>query len=238
MPLPEFTAIIADDEPAARLGVRQLLRAWPAWSVVAECRNGDEVLAALEQHRADVLFLDIQMPGVDGFEVVRRRTAEAMPPIVFLTAYEEFALQGFEAQALDYLVKPVTEERFARTMQRLTRMHAHGARTTVPALLIATARGMIRLDPEEIDWIEAADNYVRIWTGGRSYLLRESMQRLDQRLERAGFCRAHRRALIRIGAVRQLVRTAPESWEAVLVSGERIPISRRQRPALLAALGE
>ncbi len=97
---------------------------------------------------------------------------------------------------------------------------------------------MIRVDPEEIDWIEAADNYARIWTGGRSYLLRESMQRLERRLERAGFCRAHRRALIRIGAVRQLVRSASDSWEAVLVSGDRIPISRRQRPALVAALGE
>lgn len=233
---PDFAAIIADDEPAARLGVRQLLRAWPAWRVAAECRNGAEVLAALEQHRADVLFLDIQMPGIDGFEVVRRRTPEAMPPIVFLTAYEEYALKGFEAQALDYLVKPVTEERFARTMQRLTRLGARGENAAVPSLLIATPRGMLRLDPDEIDWIEAADNYARVWTGGRSYLLRESMHSLERRLERAGFCRAHRRALIRIGAVRQLHRSAPDVWEAVLTSGVRIPISRRQRAALVAAL--
>lgn len=238
MSAPEFTAIIADDEPAARLGVRQLLRAWPAWTVIAECRNGAEVLAALEQHQPDVLFLDIQMPGIDGFEVVRRRTPEAMPPVVFLTAYDEFALEGFEAQALDYLVKPVTEERFARTMQRLIRLAPRSREVREPGLLIATPRGMIRLDPEEIDWIESADNYARVWAGSRSYLLRESMHRLEDRLRTAGFCRAHRSALIRIGAVRQLVRTSDEGWEAVLSSGARIPISRRQRAALVAAMGK
>lgn len=234
---PEFRVVVADDEPAARLGVRQLLRAWPGWRVVAECRDGVEALVALERHRPDVVFLDIQMPGLDGFEVIRRQAPDTMPPIVFLTAYEEFALKGFEAQALDYLVKPVSAERFARTMHRLTRLRAALPTARDPGLLVTTARGVLRIDVEEVDWIEAADNYARIWVGQRSYLLRESLGRLADRLGAVGFCRAHRKALIRLTAVRRLDRTEENGWEAVLLSGARIPISRRQRAEVRELLG-
>src|SRR5262245_50780054 len=109
MPKPEWGALVADDEPAARRGVRQLLQAFPEFTVMGECKNGAEVLAALDQLRPDVIFLDIQMPGIDGFEVIRQRTPDRMPAVVFLTAYDEFALRAFDAQALDYLVKPVAE---------------------------------------------------------------------------------------------------------------------------------
>src|SRR5204862_6533386 len=121
MPRAEWGALIADDEPAARRGVRQLLAAFPGFAVVGECRNGAEVLASLDALNPDVVFLDIQMPGIDGFEVIRRRTPERMPAVVFLTAYDQFAIRAFEAQALDYLVKPVSEDRFAATMKRLMR---------------------------------------------------------------------------------------------------------------------
>ena len=116
-----WRVLIADDEPAARLGVRQLLAAFPQFAVAGECRNGAEVLATLDVSAADMIFLDIQMPGIDGFEVIRRRTAERMPAVVFLTAYDQFAIRAFEADALDYLVKPVSEARFAATMKRLMR---------------------------------------------------------------------------------------------------------------------
>ena len=121
LPTAEWTVLIADDEPAARRGVRQLLAPFPDFTVAAECRDGAEVLAALDTLNPHVVFLDIQMPGVDGFEVIRRRTPDRMPIVVFLTAYDQFAIRAFDAQALDYLLKPVTEARFAATMKRLVR---------------------------------------------------------------------------------------------------------------------
>ena len=116
-----WSVLVADDEPAARRGVRQLLAAFPDFAVVGECRDGREVLAALDRLTPDVLFLDIQMPEIDGFEVIRRRTPERMPAVVFLTAYDQFAMRAFEAEAHDYLVKPVSEARFAATIKRLAR---------------------------------------------------------------------------------------------------------------------
>src|SRR5262245_29681091 len=126
----EWKALIADDEPAARRGVRQMLAAFPEFGVVGECRNGAEVLAALDLSRPDVVFLDIQMPGIDGFDVIRRRTPERMPAVVFLTAFDQFAIRAFEAEALDYLVKPVTEARFGSTMKRLVRRLRSTGRST------------------------------------------------------------------------------------------------------------
>jgi len=233
----EWRALVADDEPAARRGVRQLLAAFPEFTIVGECRNGDEVLAALDRLAPDVVFLDVQMPGADGFEVIRRRTPERMPAVVFLTAFDQFAIKAFEDQALDYLVKPVSEARFAATMKRLTR-HLRGAAPAAraPAIIVTTSSGATVLPLHEIDWIEAADNYARLWKGGRSYLLRESLQQLEARVRAHGFARAHRRALIRLGGVRELIASRAGGVVAVVGDGRRIPISRRRRSAFAAAL--
>ena len=237
MPGPEWRVLIADDEPAARRGVRQLLAPYPAFTIVAEARDGIEAIQAIEQHRPDAVFLDIRMPGLDGFQVIGRRTPERMPALVFLTAYEEFALRGFEVQAFDYLVKPVTEARFAKTVERLARALAAGpAALRDPGLVVSTPRGMVRIELTEIDWIEAADNYARIWLGDRDFLLRESLQRLEERLDASGFCRAHRSALVRVGAIRRLARTTSGGMAAVLRSGVAIPVSRRQRATLVERL--
>jgi two-component system LytT family response regulator len=233
----EWRALIADDEPAARRGVRQLLAAFPEFTVVGECRNGAEVLAALDTLRPDVVFLDVQMPGVDGFEVIRRRTPERMPAVVFLTAYDEFAVRAFEAQALDYLVKPVAEARFAATIKRLTRqLSAAALSRPEPRLVVTTASGATVVDVREIDWIEAADNYARLWIGGRSYLLREPLRVLEARVREHGFLRAHRRALVRLGGVRQLTSTEADGMIAVLACGVKVRISRRRRAAFAAAV--
>jgi two-component system LytT family response regulator len=233
----EFGVLIADDEPAARRGVRQLLAAFPEFAVIGECRNGAEVLAALDTIKTDVLFLDVQMPGIDGFEVIRRRTPERMPAVVFLTAYDEFALRAFDAQALDYLVKPVTESRFAMTMKRLLRqLRGDKPSAREPRVIVSTTRGAMILGVREIDWIEAADNYVRVWTGGRGYLLREPLRQLEERIAPHGFARAHRRALVRIGGIRELTSTGDGGLIAVLGNGTEIRVSRRQRAAFAAAV--
>jgi two-component system, LytTR family, response regulator len=225
MPKRKWTVLVADDEPLARRGVRQLLAPFPEFTVVGECRDGREVLAALDTLRPDVVFLDIQMPEIDGFEVIRRRSPERMPAIVFLTAYDEFAIQAFEAEALDYLLKPVSEERFAATIERLTRRLASNA----PRIAVTTARGTMVFPLHEIDWFEAADNYARLWSGGKSYLLRQSLSELEQRVP--GFVRAHRKALVRVAGVKEVGEET-----AVLSCGATVPVSRRRRAELLAAV--
>jgi two-component system LytT family response regulator len=186
--------LIADDEPAARRGVRQLLAAFPEFAVAGECRNGAEVLAALDTSTPDVIFLDIQMPGIDGFEVIKRRTVERMPAVVFLTAFDQFAIRAFETEALDYLVKPVTEARFAATMKRLImRLESASISPRSETIVVTTTRGATVLHLNEIDWIEAAGNYSQLWVGTRSYFLRESLQLLEERVQQSGFISAHRR---------------------------------------------
>ena len=241
----KITVLVADDEPAARRGVRQLLAAFPDFTVVGECRDGREVLASLDALTPDVIFLDIQMPEIDGFEVIRRRTPARMPAIVFLTAYDQFAIRAFEAEAHDYLVKPVSDARFAATIKRLMKRIRSGDQGAAPdqTIVVSTARGATVLRLREIDWIEAADNYARIWAGGQSYLLRESLGDLERRVRGHGFARAHRQALVRIGSVRALrmenrkggSRTAP-ALIAELRSGTKVPISRRRRSAFSAAV--
>lgn len=230
-----WSVLIADDEPVARRGVRQLLTAFPEFTVVGECRNGAEVLAALDELRPHVVFLDIQMPDVDGFEVIRRRTAERMPALVFLTAYEKFAVRAFESDAVDYLLKPVSEARFEAMMKRLVRNLATVA-PSPPAVTIPTADGLVVLPLADVDWVEAADNYARFWVGKQSHLLRESVRELEQRMRPHGFIRVHRTALVRVDSVRAVKTTATGALVAVLASGVTIPISRRKRATFAAAM--
>jgi two-component system, LytTR family, response regulator len=232
----EWKALIADDEPAARRGVRQLLSAFPEFAVAGECRNGAEVLAALEVSAPDVIFLDIQMPGIDGFEVIRRRTPDRMPAVIFLTAFDQFAIRAFEAEALDYLVKPVSETRFAASMKRLIKRLRSTSTVRPETIVVTTSRGATVLHVSEMDWIEAAGNYVRLWLGQRSYFHRESLQQLEERLQQHGFVRAHRRALVRLDGVREVVRNRTGALVAVLNSGTRLRISRRRTAAFAAAV--
>jgi two-component system LytT family response regulator len=172
---------------------------------------------------------------MDGFEVIRRRTPERMPIVVFLTAYDQFALRAFEAQALDYLLKPTTQARFAATMKRVTAQLRAGAPSAAP-LIVTTSRGSVLVPVSEVDWIEAAGNYARIWTARRSYLLRAPLRVLERRLSTAGFLRPHRQALVRVAAIRELLSSHDGDLIAVLGSGQRVPIARRRRRAFTLAV--
>ena len=177
------------------------------------------------------------MPGLDGFEVIRRRTPERMPAVVFLTAYDQFAIRAFEAEAFDYLLKPVSAERFGATIARLSRRLRADTPSKGDAVIVVTSsRGAVVVPLRAIDWIEAEDKYVRIWTGGRSYLLREPMRDVERRVRGHGFARAHRRALVRVEAAREVSVTAAGRVFASLTSGARVPISRRRRAAFMAAV--
>ena len=242
-------ALIVDDEPLARRGIRQLLEPCPDIDIVGECRNGREALTALDTLAPDLVFLDVQMPELDGFEVVRARGAARMPHVIFVTAYDEFAVRAFEAHALDYLVKPLNETRFAAALERvrermrftealeLTRkisdlLATHDRRGDLaPAkrIVVPTATGDLVLDVEEIDWIQADDYYAAVHARGRRHLIRESLASLEQRLDANRFVRVHRSAIVRLEQVREMRSTAGGESALVLRDGTRVPVSRRRR---------
>ncbi len=237
MPTARWRVLVADDEPAARRGVRKLIAPFTDFTIVGECRDGREALAALDAMTPDVLFLDIQMPEINGLEVIRRRTPDRMPALVFLTAFDQFAMHAYDSAALDYLVKPVSETRFAATMRRVTQWLLGGAGgPRERSVVVSTARGALVIPLRDIDWIEAADYYARIWVSGRSYLLRESLAQLEHRVSDHGFVRAHRQALVRIDGVRVLTTNDEGDVIATLACGAKVPVSRRRRAAFAAAV--
>ena len=226
---------------------------------LGECRNGREALASLDTLAPDLVFLDVQMPELDGFEVVRLRGAARMPYVIFVTAYDEFAVRAFETHALDYLVKPVNEVRFAAALDRvrermrfaealeLTRrigdlLAAHDRRGEVGdvaaraaallptrRLVVPTATGDLVLDVEEVDWIQAEDYYAAVHARGRRHLIRESLASLEQRLDPERFIRVHRSAIVRLDRVREMRSASTGESVLVLRDGTRVPVSRRRR---------
>ena len=231
----DYRALIVDDEPLARRGILQLLTPYPEIGVVGECRDGREALRALTSEQPDLVFLDVQMPGLDGFGLIRVQGVERMPLTVFVTAHDDFAVQAFETQALDYLVKPLSEGRFQTTMKRvLERLRArHGARLAVP-----TDAGELLLDAGEIDWIEARDDGADIHAGARRYRVRAPLTALERRLDPVRFARIHRSAIVRLDHVRELVTAGPDGTTVVrLRDGTELPVSRRRVSGLRQRFG-
>jgi two-component system LytT family response regulator len=243
--------LLVDDEALARRGVRQLLAGHADIEIVGECGDGPSAIAALDALTPDLVFLDIQMPECDGFAVLRTRAerggSAALPLTIFLTAYEEFARDAFDVEAVDYLVKPVREERFEEAMRRVRRRLAlpadaargAGARGDAEApsarqLVVATTSGQRVIMLDEIDWIAANDYYVTVHAAGRRYLLRESLTSLEDRLDPARFIRVHRGAMVNIARVREVRSTGADV--VVLHDGTKLPVSRRRRAALVAAV--
>jgi len=223
----DIRALIVDDEPLARRGIRQLLAPYADIEVVGECRNGSEAVRGLTSLRPDLVFLDVQMPGLDGLGVVRIHGAEHMPVTVFVTAHDEFAVRAFEAQALDYLVKPLSEARFRATITRVReRVRSARARTWIA---VPSAQGDVLLDAGEIDWIEAQDYHAEIHAGGKPYRVRQSLSALEQRLDPSRFVRVHRSAIVRLDQVREWqAGDARRAAVVVLRDGKALPVSRRR----------
>lgn len=246
--------LVADDEAMARDTLRRLLAADPEIELAGECASGAETAAAVRREAPDLLFLDVQMPEGTGLEIAAALAGPAAPRVVFVTAYAEHALPAFDLCAVDYLLKPFDDERFARALLRakqavrerqallLTRrLGSIGGAPEGPAPLSRIAvreAGEVRLVPvEEIDWIGAQDYYAELHAGPRSYLLREPLRSLEGRLDPRLFARIHRSAIVNVSRVRALEPASHGEWNLVLQDGSRLRLSRSHRSALGALLG-
>ena len=239
-----LTTLIVDDEPLAREGLRTLLCRDPDISCVSEARNGREALVAIRRSRPQLVFLDVQMPEMDGFEVVREVGAAHMPPVVFLTAHNRFAIQAFEINAIDYLLKPVTEERFsqalARAKARIYSTPQDGSSRRVICLLesLATPRRYAKrfavrsagktvfVNLEDVDWIQAAENYVQLQTGRATHLLHVAMNTLENLLDPEIFLRIHRSIIINITRIKEMRPGTHGEYVVTLESGARLHSGR------------
>jgi two-component system LytT family response regulator len=235
----KIRAVVVDDEPLARSSLKVLLRRDPGVELVAECKSGVEALAEIRRSKPELVFLDVQMPECDGFDVLEQLGSEMPLALVFVTAHDQYALKAFEAGALDYLLKPFDNARFERALNRAKQKIEQGkeAPRKIERLAIKNAGQVLFQKISEIDWIEAADYYVCLHVGTRTHLLRRSMSDLDQELEQATFCRIHRSAIVNLERVRQLEISEDGGTNVVLNSGARLPLSRRYRKELQARLG-
>lgn len=221
-------ALVVDDEELARRGIVARLRLAGGVEIVGECGGGAEAVAAIQELRPDLVFLDVQMPEVDGFAVVEQVGADAMPPVVFVTAHDAHALAAFDAQALDYLLKPIDDERFARMLARARRRVAQR-----DARLLIRDRGRVTfLDMADLDWVEARGDYVKLHAGGAGHLARQTMAELARTLDPARFVRIHRSTIVNLERVTSLTCAGGREWTAHLRDGTRLKVSRHLREAL------
>jgi two-component system, LytTR family, response regulator len=247
-----LTALIADDEPLARERLRHLLSAEEEVEVGGECRNGREVIAALRANRFDVLFLDIQMPGLDGFAVIGEIGPAQMPVTVLVTAHNEYAVQAFEVHALDYLTKPVEPKRLqatvARVRERLASQAALVTQEQLQSVLHDLGRGreytrrlLIHngakdsfIQVNDIEWIEAADYYACLHVGSKSFMLRETIKQLASTLDPQKFIRIHRSVIVNVDQVSEIFREGSAESSVVLKTGQRLRMSKAGWENLLA----
>ena len=231
-------ALIVDDEAAARTRLALLCRDLPAVTVMGTAGDGAEALAMLEHAAADLLFLDIEMPGMSGMALARELCDRPRAPaIVFVTAFDRFAVAAFGVNASGYLLKPVDPELLARTVSRIAAAPAPAA-TSPPDLFWIPHRGaLVRAEADEVEWIAAEGDYARLHIGARSYLLSERLQALEARLDRRRFSRVHRSAIVQLRQVVELRHVGSGAWAVVLASGRTLPVGRTHLAPLRQALG-
>ena len=226
--------LVVDDEPLARANLLVLLRAEPDIELLGECGSGAEALTVIRNTRPDLLFLDIEMPELDGFDVLEMLGYDLPPAVIFVTAYDRYALRAFDTGALDYILKPFDNARFTRALDRARQRVAQA--TAAPQvrdqIALKSAGQVLFLKLAEIDWIEAADYYTCLHVGPKSHLLRRSMADLEKELDSAIFCRIHRSAIVRLDRVRGLKLNEAGEYDVQLHTGDTLRLSRRYRKQL------
>ena len=239
----EIMTILVDDEQLAREKLRMLLGRDPMFKIVEECSTGKEAIQAVYAHRPAVAFIDVQMPDIDGLSALASIDSNARPLVVLTTAFSHYAVQAFEAEVLDYLLKPFDDERLARCLRRIksrllfqTDERHRSASPDSPGLIdrfLVKADGRILFfEAEEIDWIEAASNYVEIHTGSQSFLVRHTMNELEKKLDAKHFLRIHRSFIVNVGKIRGVQPCNSGEYMVRLQNGKELPSSRGYRENL------
>ena len=252
----KIRTLVVDDEPMARERILSLLQQEGDVEVIGQCSDGVQAVSAIQQQSPDLVFLDVQMPGCDGFGVIENIGADRMPTVVFVTAYDEYALRAFEVHALDYLLKPFGKDRFQETLKHaresLERRRAGDLGRRLLALVHDLKPEQQRLDrlvvksggrvfflrTDEIDWIEAAGNYVRLHLGEESHLFRETMNGMEARLDARRFVRIHRSRIVNTERIKELQPWFNGEYVVILRNGTRLTLSRGYREKLQEQLGK
>ena len=247
----KIRTVIVDDEALARRGIRAQLEEQDDIEIVAECRNGLEAVSAIEEQSPDLVFLDVQMPELDGFGVLEAVGIEHMPVMIFVTAYDEYALRAFDVHALDYLLKPVDADRFAIALRRARKQVQHhgirdlnrrlqsflddvqSKRDFTERLVIRVGGRICFMNVGEIDWIEAADNYVCLHVGSETHLVRETMNRLEKKLDPTQFLRIHRSRIVNIKQIKEMQPLFRGEYDIMLQDGTRLESGRGYRDNVL-----
>jgi two-component system LytT family response regulator len=253
---PLIRVLLVDDEPLAREMLREMLQGDPHVEIVGESGNGREAVEAIRSHSPDLVFLDVQMPEVGGFEVLASLEKTEIPHVIFVTAYDQYAVRAFDVHALDYLLKPFDQERFDLSWQRaraqimrdrnggmdqriLTLLEELKADRNYLERLVIKASGRIYfLETNEIDWIEAEGNYVSVHSGKKSHLLRETISSLEAQLDPKKFVRVHRSSIVRLDRIKELQPWFHGEYRIILHDGTQLTLSRNQRDKLQEALGK
>lgn len=248
-----ISALIVDDEPLGRRKLRKLVEADPELHLVGEAANADEALALINRFNPRLVFLDVKMPRKSGFDLLAEIDPERMPLVIFVTAYEEFAVRAFEVHAIDYLLKPYTAQRFTDAVQTAKRRSRGGVNEKLTErtlallseiktgyaerLMVKTRDALVLLHTRDIDWIEAQDKYVRIHAGADTHLMRETISSLEARLDPRRFVRIHRSYLVNLDRITKLEPWFNQEYQVVLRDGTKLMMSRGQRKRLGDLLG-
>ena len=254
--MPKIKVLIVDDEPIARRRIRRQIENNADFEITGECKNGLEAVLTIQEQKPDLVFLDVQMPEMDGFSVLETISAqkEAMPAVIFVTAYDRYAIKAFEVNAVDYLLKPFDDERFQKALNRaqaqiqnnntnerlldLLETLKKTPQKYIERLAIKSAGRIFFLMVEEIDWIESADNYVRLHVGRESHLLRETVNGLEKKLDPDRFLRIRRSTIVNIKQIKELHPLFNGEYAIILKNGNELTSSRRYRKNLSILLGE